>query len=219
MVGTKFTAYHETTHQPRATINLAKAAKLIDDRANLAEKEVSTKKGGRRKSAFAEDEEGYMFVEEGFRLRFNNGEVIDFYADNAAAKNEWMAALSEVVGKHIAQPSGSTKGWTEMVLKREKSTRSKTKPVKPDIPQRKTSKDKELPARPPMEPRQSFPTPVMAGALQAQPPASQRTSIPRPPGHSRTDSYADAPRSSANSPVKQSISREERHRKTKSMWA
>lgn len=179
---------------------------------------MSTKKGGRRKSAFAEDEEGYMFVEEGFRLRFNNGEVIDFYADNAASKNEWMAALSEVVGKHIAQPSGSTKGWTEMVLKREKSTRSKSHSTRPEVPQRKTSKDKELPARPPMETRQSYQAPVMAGALPV-PSGSQRTSIPRPSGHSRTDSYADAPRSQANSPVKQSISREERHRKTKSMWA
>lgn len=199
---------------------MAKAAKLIDDRANLAQKEVSTKKGGRRKSAFAEDEEGYMFVEEGFRLRFNNGEVIDFYADNAAAKDEWMAALSEVVGKHIAQPTGSAKGWTEMVLKREKSTRSKTQPARPEVPQRKASKDKELPARPPVETRQSYQAPVMAGALQPpmSPPPNQ-SSIPRPSGHSRTDSYADSTRSQANSPVKQRVGREERHRKTKSMWA
>ena len=157
-----------------------------------------------------------MFVEEGFRLRFNNGEVIDFYADNAAAKDEWMAALSDVVGKHVAQPAGAAKGWTEMVLKREKSTRSKSQPT---VPQRKTSKDKELPARPPMETRSSYQSPVMAEALQTPLAGSQRTSIPRPSGHSRADSYADAPRSQANSPVKQSVGREERHRKTKSMWA
>jgi hypothetical protein len=78
------------THQPRATINLAKAAKLIDDKSALTQKETSTKGGGRRKSAFAEEEEGYMFVEEGFRIRFANGEVIDFYADSAAEKDGWM---------------------------------------------------------------------------------------------------------------------------------
>ncbi|KMU75596.1 hypothetical protein CISG_04999 [Coccidioides immitis RMSCC 3703] len=62
--GSKLTAYHETTRQPRATINLAKASKLIDDRSILTQRETSAKGGGRRKSAFAEEEEGYMFVEE-----------------------------------------------------------------------------------------------------------------------------------------------------------
>lgn len=60
------TAYHETSRQPRATINLAKAAKLIDDRTTLTQKETTARGGKRRKSAFAEEEEGYMFVEEGF---------------------------------------------------------------------------------------------------------------------------------------------------------
>lgn len=64
-----------------------------------------------------------MFVEEGFRIRFANGEVIDFYADSTAAKDEWMHALSQVVGKGIASGgSKDSKAWTDMVLKREKST-------------------------------------------------------------------------------------------------
>ncbi|KAJ0350139.1 hypothetical protein COL922a_014795, partial [Colletotrichum nupharicola] len=45
--GPKLTAYHETTRQPRATINLAKAAKLIDDRSTLTQKET-TARGGKR---------------------------------------------------------------------------------------------------------------------------------------------------------------------------
>ncbi|KAJ4298294.1 Bud site selection protein bud4 [Kalmusia sp. IMI 367209] len=53
--GTKLTAYHEATRQPRATINLAKATKLIDDKTAL-QQPSSTKSGGRRKSAFAEEE-------------------------------------------------------------------------------------------------------------------------------------------------------------------
>ncbi|KAI9780077.1 MAG: Bud site selection protein bud4 [Geoglossum umbratile] len=117
--GSKLTAYHETTRQPRATINLAKASKLIDDRSSLIQKEFSAK-GGRRKSAFAEEEEGYMFVEEGFRLRFANGEVIDFYADSPAAKEEWMRVLGDTIGK---EPSA--KGWTGMVLAKEKAERDR----------------------------------------------------------------------------------------------
>ncbi|KAH0563174.1 hypothetical protein GP486_002261 [Trichoglossum hirsutum] len=117
--GSKLTAYHESTRQPRATINLAKASKLIDDRSSLIQKEVSAK-GGRRKSAFAEEEEGYMFVEEGFRLRFANGEVIDFYADSPAHKEEWMKVLGDAIGKEA-----SAKGWTDMVFAKEKAGRDR----------------------------------------------------------------------------------------------
>lgn len=110
--GSKFTAHHESTRQPRATIHLVGASKLIDDKSALMRKETSSKAGGRRKSAFAEEEEGYMFVEEGFRIRFSNGETIDFYADSAEEKEGWMKALAEVVGKD----SGKGKRWTDLVL-------------------------------------------------------------------------------------------------------
>ncbi|GME61694.1 hypothetical protein GTA08_BOTSDO00620 [Neofusicoccum parvum] len=116
--GTKLTAYHETTRQPRATINLAKAAKLIDDRTAL----VHNRPGGRRKSGFAEEDEGYAFVEEGFRIRFGNGETIDFYADSAEQKNGWMDVLYEVVGKDAM--SSSAKAWTELVFQKEKAERA-----------------------------------------------------------------------------------------------
>ncbi|KAF7929071.1 hypothetical protein BELL_0146g00060 [Botrytis elliptica] len=114
--GSKLTAYHESTRQPRVTINLANANRLIDDRRALTQKETTAKSGKRRKSGFAEDEEGYMFVEEGFRIRFNNGEVIDFYADSPADKEAWMSVLDPCVGKERAGGKG---GWCEMVLKRE----------------------------------------------------------------------------------------------------
>jgi len=61
-----------------------------------------------------------MFVEEGFRIRFANGEVIDFYADNAEQKEGWMKVLSETVGKDA---SGS-KAWTEMVLEKERKEKN-----------------------------------------------------------------------------------------------
>ncbi|KAK4196639.1 putative integrin alpha chain-like protein [Triangularia verruculosa] len=137
LVGTKLTAYHEATRQPRATINLANAKRLIDDRRTLMEKETLGKGGKRRRSAFAEDEEGYMFVEEGFRIRFNNGELIDFYADTAEDKEGWMKVLGEVVGREslptdavddvMATGGGSKmKGkWCELVMKREEQLKRK----------------------------------------------------------------------------------------------
>lgn len=117
--GTKLYAFHETTMQRRAVINLAKATKLLDDKSQLKQPS-STKSGGRRKSAFAEDEEGYMFVEEGFRIRFANGEAIDFYASDRDQKEGWMKVLSECVGKDIA----SGKAWTHMVLEKERKEKS-----------------------------------------------------------------------------------------------
>lgn len=58
-----------------------------------------------------------MFVEEGFRIRFANGETIDFYADSAADKEGWMQALSGVVGKDSSKP----KKWTDLVMARQKA--------------------------------------------------------------------------------------------------
>ena len=125
--GSKFTAYHEATRQPRATINLAKASKLIDDKTALIQKEASGKGGGRRKSAFAEEEEGYMFVEEGFRIRFGNGETIDFYADSTAEKDGWMKVLADVVGKD----TNKSKQWTDLVIAKHRVTSLKSAAATP----------------------------------------------------------------------------------------
>lgn len=132
LVGTKLTAYHEATRQPRATINLTNAKRLIDDRRALTERETTGKRGKRRRSAFAEEEEGYMFVEEGFRIRFNNGEVIDFYADTAADKEVWMKNLSEVIGRGDSGVEEESHGvrtrakWCELVFKREEQLRRRS---------------------------------------------------------------------------------------------
>ncbi|KAL2888073.1 DUF1709-domain-containing protein [Ceratocystis lukuohia] len=128
LVGTRLTAYHEANRQPRATINLANARRLIDDRRALTEREITGKGGRRRRSAFAEDEEGYMFVEEGFRIRFNNGEVIDFYADTAQEKEAWMRVLVEVIGRPEGgiDDGGSApkrSKWCDVVFKREETLR------------------------------------------------------------------------------------------------
>ena len=54
-----------------------------------------------------------MFVEEGFRIRFANGEIIDFYADNRRDKDDWMKVLADVVGKDVGAQKVS---WTSAVL-------------------------------------------------------------------------------------------------------
>lgn len=71
-----------------------------------------------------------MFVEEGFRIRFNNGEVIDFYADTAQDKEGWMKVLSEVIGRDSLGADDDSVGssrakskWCELVLKREDTLR------------------------------------------------------------------------------------------------
>ncbi len=139
LVGAKLTAYHEATRQPRATINLANAKRLIDDRRTLMEKETTGKGGRRRRSAFAEEEEGYMFVEEGFRIRFNNGELIDFYADSTEDKEGWMRVLAEVIGRDsigsvdaaagagedLAGGSRMKGKWCELVLKKEEALKKR----------------------------------------------------------------------------------------------
>ncbi|KAK4541349.1 hypothetical protein LTR36_008107 [Oleoguttula mirabilis] len=139
--GPRLTAYHEQTHQKRAVINLTKASRLVDDKSTLVSDPTSGnpagnssngastsnkgKAGGRRKSAFAEEDEGYQYVEEGFRIRFANGETIDFYADSAAQKEGWMEVLSQVVGKADAggknAGGGASASWTDLVLAREKA--------------------------------------------------------------------------------------------------
>jgi hypothetical protein len=114
------TAYHEHTNQKRAVINLSKASRLVDDKTTLVANPSPSKSGkARRKSAFAEEDEGYAYVEEGFRIRFGNGETIDFYADSRHHKDQWMEVLAKVVGK--ADQGSKKMGWTDLVLAREKA--------------------------------------------------------------------------------------------------
>lgn len=244
LAGSKLTAYHETTHQPRATINLAKASKLVDDKTSLMKKEASKNGGGRRKSAFAEEEEGYMFVEEGFRIRFANGEVIDFYANSAAEKSDWMKALSEVVGKQVS--SSQSKPWVDMVLKRERSVAAKEgrppRSIQPTLDARKMMSRENMQDQNTLRAAPS----QRASVTSATPPAierpfSSRSAIPLPtppnqspekavaarplpgprPSHARTESYqpasGSASRSQPGSPVKGRLGIEPRHQKARSM--
>ena len=138
---------------------------------------------GRRKSAFAEEDEGYAYVEEGFRIRFANGETIDFYADSRERKEEWMEALTQVVGKPDQGQKAAT--WTDLVLAKERTegrpitADGASSPVKENAPD---VKDFGRPAqalrqpshrKPVMPPSKSAPTSPLKG-----PPPSRRAPMP-----------------------------------------
>ena len=79
-----------------------------------------------------------MFVEEGFRVRFANGEVIDFYADSAADKAGWMRALADVVGREAR----AANSWTGLVLARERQAagRAQRQQMQQPQPQQQASR-------------------------------------------------------------------------------
>lgn len=66
-----------------------------------------------------------MFIEEGFRIRFGNGEVIDFYADSADDKEGWMRILDQCIGKADDGKGPKAGKWCDLVLKREESLKKK----------------------------------------------------------------------------------------------
>ncbi|KAK4624605.1 Bud site selection protein BUD4 [Fulvia fulva] len=184
--GPRLTAYHEHTHQKRAVINLGKASRLVDDKSTLVAnpKSGNPSKHGRRKSAFAEEDEGYQYVEEGFRIRFANGETIDFYADSRGEKDLWMEALSQVIGK--PDPGRKAASWTDLVLARERAEGPPTPRqssltemrdfTKPPPPVRKNS----VVDRKPVSTSKSVPSSPMKG-VRAGPPLADQGSRPKTP--------------------------------------
>ena len=182
-------------------VNLAKASRLVDDKTSLVANPASSpsKTGGRRKSAFAEEDEGYAYVEEGFRIRFANGETIDFYADSGAEKEEWMRALSQVIGKPAAAVKEAKElRWTDLVLARERAAAGSSSLVKPSptvggtevkdftrpppsrqlserrpVPKSAPTSPMKNPAPPPMQ--RPPPPPTGTPARPRTPPMSQRS--------------------------------------------
>ncbi|KAL1390466.1 GTP binding protein-like protein Bud4 [Phyllosticta capitalensis] len=182
LTGSKLTAFHETTRQPRATINLAKAAKLIDDHTTLKQKEA----GGRRKSGFAEEDEGYAFVEEGFRIRFHNGETIDFYADNPQDKEGWMKVLGDTIGGS----SRSCKAWAELVFQKEKAERAAAKAAAAAKANGQSDTPNSIPQQPRARPQSTF----EPGQQQHAKPQQAPTGVRVPPSaYNRTAPVGTSP--------------------------
>lgn len=139
--------------------------------------DVSPKKGGRRKSAFAEEEEGYMFVEEGFRVRFANGETIDFYADSAAEKDGWMKILSDVVGKDTSK----AKNWTDIILAKRRAEAARVEKAQQGQIKAPSSSAKQAPLR------SAPPTPAKHFAHSSAPPMPEKSPRRSDAGQRRPD--------------------------------
>lgn len=112
-MGPTLTAYHEATRQPRASINLGKATALLDD--GDTNWDILSHAKAQDLTAFGEQEGGYMFLEEGFRIKFADGEAIDFYATNRSEKQKWIKVLGDTIGK-----VPKIHPWTQIVLSAEK---------------------------------------------------------------------------------------------------
>lgn len=81
--GTSMVAHTEDTRKPRAQINLLKVVEVI----------YSGKKRLPHQRNVTED----VLITDGFKLKFKNGEVINFNADTSQLKSEWIRVLEKIV--------------------------------------------------------------------------------------------------------------------------
>ncbi|BFZ53470.1 Bud site selection protein bud4 [Savitreella phatthalungensis] len=215
--GAKLVASHAQTGNPRATINLAKLVAVTDDRDTLTAPEVDVGKGDarkRRKSGFADpksaapspaltgdgdDDEGYLHVTTGWRLKFANGEVIDFYADNVADKERWVNVLRAIVRKIPPR-----KAWCNVVLDRE----AKLGITRAVVATQSSSRPQHQRLPPPQGARNQV-IPVHAGErrLLAQQQQAEAPPPPSPSSSARSAAPSMQQRPGAISPQKQSVLR------------
>jgi hypothetical protein len=107
-----------------------------------------------------------MFVEEGFRMRFANGEAIDFYADSTGEKDDWMRALAGVIGKDGGPGSGGaaggSAGWCDAVLRHERALKERADAAAKPRP--RSQGQGERPSMPAAQVTQSTPSSPVKGA-------------------------------------------------------
>lgn len=101
--GTNLIAHSEYSHKTRAKINLAKVVEVIYvDKENM-----------NRSSSNYRNFSDILLVENAFKIRFANGEIIDFGAPNKDEKIRWITAIQEIVyrNKFRRQP------WVKVMQK------------------------------------------------------------------------------------------------------
>lgn len=74
------TGYTEESHKVRSVVHLSNVKSVVD---------VATMSASERSELYGV----VMYQDRSFRLTFKDGEVINFYADNAKTKDEWVRAL------------------------------------------------------------------------------------------------------------------------------
>lgn len=102
--GTSLVAHSEYSHKTRANINLAKVAEVI----------YVDKDDTQRSSSNYRNFSDILLMENAFKIRFANGEVIDFGAANKTEKLQWIKAIQEIVyrNKFRQQP------WVKLMQRR-----------------------------------------------------------------------------------------------------
>lgn len=101
--GTNMIAHSEFSHKTRAKINLAKVVEVIYvDKENM-----------NRSSSNYRNFSDILLVENAFKIRFANGEIIDFGAPNKDEKIKWITAIQDIVyrNKFRRQP------WVKIMQK------------------------------------------------------------------------------------------------------
>lgn len=110
--GTSLVAHSEFSHKTRARINLAKVVEVI-----YVDKENIT-----RSSSNYRNFSDILLVENAFKIRFANGEIIDFGAPNKDEKLQWIRAIQEIVYRNkfrrqpwvktMQQKNGNRRPWS-----------------------------------------------------------------------------------------------------------
>lgn len=102
--GTSLIAHSEFTHKTRASINLAKVTEVI----------YVDKDNAQRSSSNYRNFSDILLMENAFKIRFANGEIIDFGAANKDEKLQWIKAIQEIVyrNKFRQQP------WVKLMQRR-----------------------------------------------------------------------------------------------------
>ena len=85
--GTSLIAHSEFSLKTRAKINLAKVVEVI-----YVDKENINRSNGNYRN-FSD----VLLVEHAFKIRFANGELIDFGAPNREEKLEWISLLEKII--------------------------------------------------------------------------------------------------------------------------
>lgn len=108
--GTSLIAHSEFSHKTRAKINLAKVVEVI-----YIDKENMT-----RSSSNYRNFSDILLVENAFKIRFANGELIDFGAPSKEEKSAWIGAIQQIVyrNKFRRQP------WVQMMQEQNNRRRS-----------------------------------------------------------------------------------------------
>lgn len=110
--GTSLIAHSEFSHKTRAKINLAKVVEVIYvDKENV-----------NRSSSNYRNFSDILLMQNAFKIRFANGEIIDFGAANKDEKLQWIRAIQEIVyrNKFRRQP------WVKLMQEKNGNSRPRS---------------------------------------------------------------------------------------------